>query len=446
MPSRAPARTALGAVLSFLSPLAVPAHADATLAVSGSYTLTGSLVDADASYLGWAAGRTLTPGERQQLAALDVARFQRDPAWVVRTLNGEQKNLPSFLTLPTQVQSDLRRTVLKDIPDFQASHLTPDEARRMQQIVSGTDTEAASAPAIVTGTAHPRMSVPASPSIPASRPGTAATSRPLLTDARLPFHNGRYTLTQAMVNDDLTIWQLVAGRPLAPGDRRAVAAVDVSQFHHDPAWVTTNLRQVHKDLPRVQSQNAAERANLRQENIVNLYCRWEEQHLTPEEAAQARAVIGRYVDVVGVDPDKKVVVTGQDIDAWVAATRFIAAQAHVAGPGKDYKDALVQLARHPSNLGDLVEADAGDMERNWAALHLLWPRLTAAQRTQALGKYLAKIKQASAGGHALDLESAVALQSSRNVFDQDYLAQTDPRLARYKLMMQMRMGRCSSST
>ena len=427
MPSRALIRVSLAALsaLSFLSPF--ESRADAPLASSGPYTLTQSLVDADADYLGWAAGRALAPAERQRLAALEMGRFRRDPAWTVKVLAGEQKTLPTFKTFSAPVQDRLRRTVLADIPNLHDDHLTPDEARQMQRIAAGISVPDAPAP----------VSVPAA--APASTGETkAAAPLPPLAEVRLPIHSGKYALTAAMVDDDVEIYRLALDKPLSAADKRTVAAVDADIFRRAPAWLVANARLCHKNLPALRRGDPVFRADLRRNNLVDIFCTPQKEHMSAEDAAQLQAMAGHYVPIVGVDAASGAVITGQDIDAWVAATRFITDKAHVPAPVPGYRASLVRIAREPSALGPQVEADAAAMERNWAAFHLVWPHLPDAQRAQALSVKLSAVKKAMARGQGLSTASSAALLLGQEQFG-NYPAALDPRVAMMKRFMMFRM-------
>ncbi len=430
MPTRALTRAALAALssLSFLFPLS--ARADTPLIVSGPYTLTQSLLDADADYLGWAAGRALSPDERRRLAALETGRFRRDPAWTIKVLDGEQKTLPSFKTFSAPVQDGLRRTVLADIPDLRNNHLTPDEARQMRLIAAGLPAPDAPAPE--------RMSQ-ATP-----RPEAAAPARPADApeggEVRLPLRSGKYTLTQAQVDTDLAVARIAAARPLTAGERRQVTTINAAQFRRDPAGTLKVLRREATDLKNLSRYDGVRLAAWRKANIVS--CSFHaDPTLTSEESGALLAIYTRANPVIGTDRAARAVITEHDIDAWVAATRFIAAQAHVPAPGPGYRPSLVHLAQEPSTrLGPKLEDDIANMERNWAALRLVWTHLGAAQRAQMMGRYLAKVRAAGAQGDSATLASVVALQSGVDAFA-DYPDALDPRLALMKRIMLQRYSR-----
>ncbi len=250
--------------------------------------------------------------------------------------------------------------------------------------------------------------------------------------------SGQYRLTQGMVNDDLTVWQMVAGRPLAPADRQTVASADVDTFHDAPAWFTQNIAKIHKALPRLERADSVVKAEIRQENIVDVFCTPEKLHISSEDADRLREMIGRYVPVIGTDQASNTVITGPDIAAWAAATRFMAQQSHVPPPNSLIGQ-LAQISKDPSTMGPKVSSDAANMERNWAALQLVWPHLTAAQRAASLNPKVASVKRA--GESRVQSQLAVtALAITQEQFG-NYPYALDPRLMAYKTMMDRRMQR-----
>ena len=252
--------------------------------------------------------------------------------------------------------------------------------------------------------------------------------------------SGPYTLTQSMVNDDLAVWQIVAGRALAPADRQAIQDIDLSQFHRDPAWVVGNMRQTHKMLPGLMKQDAAQRANLRQTNLVEIYCTPQVQHLNAEEASRVQAVLKRYVPVVGVDAASSTVITERDLDAAVAAARFMAAKTKTSPFNARYRSDLVGLSKDPAKLGSLAKKDLTDMERNWAAFQLTWPHESAAYQAQMLNRVVPVLRQDTAKGEG-ETGLCFASLSLPELQYADYPYALDPRLAAYKRAMDAKMSR-----
>ncbi len=244
--------------------------------------------------------------------------------------------------------------------------------------------------------------------------------------------SGPYTLTQSEENDDLAIWQLVAGRPLALTDREAVQAVDVSLFRRDPAWLLANLRQCHNALPRLRRSNAVDRAGLRETNLTDLYCTPEKQHLTPSEAAQIQAVISRYVPVVNVDKASGTVVTERDLEAWQAAARLVAAQTHT--PPQATHAVMLKLLQAPQ-FSKAARVKAANMERSWAAYQLCWAHEPAADRRGLLSRITHNLHQSAAQGQTGLAQAGSALLLASSAAG-DYPYSLDPRFAvlKYKLM------------
>ena len=279
------------------------------------------------------------------------------------------------------------------------------------------------------------------------RAAGAALSLALLSLAALPARagdvlatSGHYVLTQNMVNDDLAVWQIVTDRPLAPADRQAIQAVDVSLFRHDPAWLTENVRQTHKALPGLRSADPARRAALRQNNLVQIYCTPQEAHLTAAEAARLQAVVSRYVPVVGVDAGSGTVITGRDLDAATASARFVANATKTPAYGSRFRADLEKIARHPATAGKLVDSDLTAMERNWAAFQLTWPHEPAADRARTLGRVTPQMRRNAARGQG-ETGLAVAALAICAIQYEDYPYALDPRLAAYKRAMDARMSR-----
>ena len=202
--------------------------------------------------------------------------------------------------------------------------------------------------------------------------------------------SGPYALTQFQENDDLAIWQMVAGHPLAPADKQAIQKRDIILFRRDPAWLLANLRQAHKAMPRLQSQNAVERAHLRKVNLVDIYCTPKVLHMTEGEAARMQAVISRYVPVVYVSKAAGIVVTEQDITAWQAAAALIARKSHT--PMIFSRPQLVQWAK-TSAFGPVAEQRIGSMERNWAAYQLGWKNEPASDQRRVMSRLTGLVHQ-----------------------------------------------------
>ena len=265
------------------------------------------------------------------------------------------------------------------------------------------------------------------------------TALPVHADAALAT-SGPYTLTQGMINDTLEFWQILDGRPFTIADRQAMTATDVDRFQHDPAWVIGVFGQVHKNLPRIRRSSAADIAALRQTNLVDIYCTPQALHLTADEAAQMQAVTAHYVPVVGVDAASGTVVTERDLDAAVAASRFVAAQTKLPNDSARLRSDLANLARIPAKLGPLAEHDLTDMDRNWAAFQVTWPHESASYKAQMLGRVTPTLRRLTVKGQKETGLMVASLVLGELQFA-DYPYALDPRLAAAKRASDARMSR-----
>ncbi len=265
--------------------------------------------------------------------------------------------------------------------------------------------------------------------------------------ASLPTHaettlttSGPYTLTQGMINDTLEFWQTLAGRPFTSADRQAMTAADVDRFQHDPAWVTSVFRQVHKNLPRIRHSNATDVADLRQVNLVDIYCTPQALRLTAEEAVQMQAVVAHYLPVAGVDTASGTVITERDLDAAAAASRFVAAKTHSPNYSVRLRSDLAGLARTPAKLGPMAERDLTDMDRNWAAFQATWSHESPVYQAQMLNRVTPTLRRLAAKGQG-ETGLLVASLSLPELQYSDYPYALDPRLAAAKRASDARMSR-----
>jgi hypothetical protein len=247
---------------------------------------------------------------------------------------------------------------------------------------------------------------------------------------------GSYTLTQANVDDEVAAWQIAAGHPFSPADRQAVQNAMVSVFRHDPAWLLADVRQTHTLMPRLRRMDGAQRAAMREASLVDIYCAPQKLHMTAGEAAQMQALMARYVPVVGVDAASGTVITGRDLDAAAAASRFVAAKAHLPDYSARFRSDLANIARKPASLGPVLRADLANMERNWAALQLTWPHESAAYRAQMLNRVVPSEYRTGGGWNESRL-AASALTLGAQQYE-DYPYALDPRLAARKRAMTLR--------
>lgn len=252
--------------------------------------------------------------------------------------------------------------------------------------------------------------------------------------------SGSYTMTQANADDELAVWQLVADRPFLPADRQTVQDVMVSLFRREPAWLLANARQARAALPRLRRMDAARRAEVRAGNLVDIYCTPQKLHMTAGEAAQMQAVMARYQPVVGMDAASGTVITARDLDAAAAASRFVAAKAHLPDYSARFRSDLANIARNPAALGPLLRSNLTYMERNWAAFQLTWPHESPAYQAQMLGRVLPQMRRSAAQGKGETGLAASALTLGALQYG-DYPYALDPRLAAYKRTMDARMSR-----
>ncbi len=252
--------------------------------------------------------------------------------------------------------------------------------------------------------------------------------------------SGSYALTQSEENTVLAVWQIIAGRPLAPADRQAIQSVDISLFRHDPAWLLDNIKQTRKVLPRLQGGDAAVKANLRQVNLIDIYCNPRALHMTAAEAAGMQAAIAHYVPVIGVDAASGTVITRRDVDAVVAASHLLAVKSGVPVQDAGLRADLTKLARNPVQLGPKVSADMTGMECDWAAFQLTWPKEPASYQAQKLGRVVPSVRQATARGRERTGLAVAALVLATDQYG-EYPYALDPRLAAYKRASDARMAR-----
>ena len=252
--------------------------------------------------------------------------------------------------------------------------------------------------------------------------------------------SGPYTLTQANVDDETAVWRVVADRPFSPADRQAIQNVMVSLFRHDPAWLLANARQAHAVLPRLRRMDPAQRADLRAANLADIYCTPQKLHMTAEEAAGMQAVMAHSLPIVGVDAASGTVIIGRDLDAAVAASRFVAAKAHLPDHSAHFRADLANIARKPAVLGPVLRSDLTDMERNWAAFQLTWPHESPSYQAQMLGRVFPVLRQKNAAGQG-ETGLAIASLALPELQFADYPYALNPKLAAYKRASDARMSR-----
>ncbi len=236
-------------------------------------------------------------------------------------------------------------------------------------------------------------------------------------------------LTPAQIAPDLAITEMIARRPLSAQERAQVMAIDQAQFRRDPAWCVKALNEEAAETRGVRRLDPVRLADWRKARLTGAYF-YVGPRVTPEETKALVAIYTRADPIVDADPATKTIVTERDVDAWVAATRLVSAEAGVRVP--DPRVPVLAVA-HQRDLSGALRSKAANMERNWAAFQLCWRHEPAADRRVLMARITRLVRQDMARGTARGaaMAAGASLALTANVCA-DYPAALSPKFAAMK--------------
>ncbi len=228
----------------------------------------------------------------------------------------------------------------------------------------------------------------------------------------------------ALIATDIAVTETAARHPLSAQEKAQVIAIDQAQFHREPAWSLATLRREVTDLKNLHRMDAVRLAAWRKSNLVSTYYS-RDPHITPDENKVYLTLYTQANPIISADPATQTLICGSDIDAWLAATRTMAAASGVSPASA--RATVMTLARSPQFSGSL-RVKAADMERDWAAYRLCWAHEPAGDRSRALAELVGQVRRGAAKGSGTAAAAGTALVLASDAYG-DYPYSLDPRFA-----------------
>ena len=112
----------------------LPTRAEKPVAVSGSYALTQAMENDQLALYQIAAGRSLTPADRQTLQRLDISVFRHDPTTLIQNARQSHRILPVLRTDIVRQAAERKRVLVNVYIEPEVFALTDAEAAQMQAV------------------------------------------------------------------------------------------------------------------------------------------------------------------------------------------------------------------------------------------------------------------------------------------------------------------------
>jgi hypothetical protein len=209
---------------------------------------------------------------------------------------------------------------------------------------------------------------------------------------------------EAPPDELLALAELVGGRPLPPDAHAAIAAAAAAAMRRDPEGQARGRGQVSAFLAPLRDADPVARARLRIHARQTLWFDWKDGD--GEAVRQAAFALD---PVIAADPRRRLVVTGDEVVALLAANALCGEIVGIAPPAANRPALVAELAQQFAGWPQAAQRGFAEASLRRAILERAWQAMPATRREAVADRARDRVREARAvPAFARALEAAAA--------------------------------------